>query len=62
MNEIEQDEPEPLAQRHISGSIVFTELEMAVNRTPERRAALIEAKLSNARSTILAVWQQMDPL
>jgi hypothetical protein len=50
----------PMVPDYISGSIVITQLEMALNRTPERRSALIEAKLANARECIRVEWERRD--
>lgn len=65
MSEVESDEYAtlaPMMPNYIRGTIIITELEMAINRTPERRVALLEAKLANARDAIRAEWERRDRL
>lgn len=54
------DHEMPMAPDWIRGTIVITQLEMALYRTPERRVELIERKLANAREVIRAEWERRD--
>jgi hypothetical protein len=38
-------------------SVVITELERAMNTTPERREALVAAKVENLRRSLLMAWE-----